>query len=174
MTKRKGPHSHYELMFEDYMISNQILYIAIDEKRKPLIDDEHVKNFDFIVSSFNGKFLVELKGKNFAARPWENWVHVSDLSGLKKWGNYFNAFVPLLVFTYIIKNSEDKDALAEYADIRVFGKDTYGVLAVTLADYYSKAKKRATKIDAIDVPKNEFMNICKPISYFIPEFKKNW
>lgn len=174
MTKRRGPHVHYELMFEDYMLSNQILYIAIDETRRPIVDGEHVKNFDFIVSSFNGKFLVDIKGKNFAARKWENWIHEGDLSGLKKWGNYFNAFTPLLVIPYLLKNPEDKDIVAEYVDIRIFKNKTYGILAVTLADYYSKARQRAKSIDAIHVPKDEFLKICKPISYFIPEFKKNW
>lgn len=159
-------------MFEEYLLSSQILYIAVNEEKKPIIDDKQVKNFDFIVSSFNGKFLVEIKGKDFAVRNWENWIHEADLSGLKKWSNYFNAFVPLLVIPYLIKNPEDEAIVAEYADIRVFKNQTYGILAVTLADYYSKAKKRARKIDAIDVPKDEFLKICKPISYFIPEFKR--
>lgn len=174
MAKRKGYHVHYEVMFEHFLRENEILYIAIDEKKRPLVDGKSVKNFDFIVSSFNGKFLVDIKGKEFSHRRWENWVHESDLTGLRVWGNHFNAFIPLLVIPYLVDNDKDESLLQKYADIRKFKNHTYAILAVTLSDYYSRAKRRAKKFDAIDVKTEEFKKICKPISYFIPEFKKNW
>jgi len=174
MAKRKGHHAHYEVMFEYFLRENEILYIAVDEKRRPLVDGNPVKNFDFIVSSFNGKFLVDIKGKKFSSRAWENWVHDSDLTGLKVWGNHFNAFIPLLVIPYLIENKKDEEIVRKYCDIRKFKGKTYGILGVTLADYYSKAKRRSKKLDAIDVKTEDFLKICKPVSYFFPEFKKNW
>lgn len=174
MTKRKGSHAHYEVMFEDFLRENKILYIAVDEKRRPLTDEGPIKNFDFIVSSFNGKYLVDVKGKDFSSRPWDNWVHDSDLTGLKVWGNHFNAFVPLLVIPYLITNPKDVDILKNRSDIRKFKRQTYGIVAVSLADYYSHAKTRSKKFTAIYVGKEDFLKICKPLSHFIPEFKKNW
>lgn len=174
MAKRKGHHVHYEVMFEDFLRENEILYIAVDEKRRPLFDGKPVKNFDFIVSSFNGKFLVDIKGKNFSGRKWENWIHEGDLTGLKVWGNHFNAFIPLLVIPYLVDNTKDEELLKKYGNIRKFKDQTYGIVAVTLTDYYSRAKRRAKKFDAIDVKTEEFLKICKPVSYFIPEFKKDW
>ena len=174
MAKRKGSHAHYEVMFENFLRENQILYIAVDEKRRPKIDGGKVKNFDFIVSSFNGKYLVDIKGKDFSARPWDNWVHEDDLTGLKIWGSHFNAFVPLLVIPYLITKKKDQELLKEFSDIREFKGKTYCISAVTLADYYSRAKPRSKKFKAIYVPKKDFQEICRPLSYFIPEFKKNW
>ena len=174
MTKRSGLHSHYELMFEEFLRSNEILYIAVDENRKPLVDGHTVKNFDFIVSSFNGKFLVDVKGKKFSARVWDNWVHGDDLTGLRIWGNHFNAFVPLLVIPYLVETKEDFEMLKKYGDVRKFKGQKYVVVAVTLSDFYSHAKLRSKKWKAIYVPKNEFIEICKPLSYFIPEFKNDW
>lgn len=54
MTKRIGRSQHYERMFESMLRENGVLYIAIDETKKPIYDGKSVKNFDFIVSSFNG------------------------------------------------------------------------------------------------------------------------
>ncbi|MCE9653234.1 MAG: HYExAFE family protein [Nitrosarchaeum sp.] len=174
MAKRKGSHAHYEIMFEDFLRENNILYIAVDETRRPVIDGGSVKNFDFIVSSFNGKYLVDIKGKDFSSRTWDNWVHESDLTGLKIWGNHFNAFIPLLVIPYLITNTKDIQVLQPYADIRKFKGKTYGIIGVTLADYYSRAKIRSKKFTAIYVSRQDFLEICKPLSHFIPEFKKNW
>lgn len=174
MAKRKGLHSHYEVMFESFLRENEILYIAVDEARRPLVDNHPVKNFDFIVSSFNGKFLVDVKGKKFSARVWDNWVHEDDLTGLRIWGNHFNAFVPLLVIPYLVGKKEEIEILREYADIRKHQGQTYAITAVTLADFYSNAKLRAAKWKAIYVTKDKFMKICKPVSHFIPEFKKDW
>lgn len=173
MAKRKGHHVHYEIMFEDFLRDNQILYIAVDEKRKPLIDKKSIKNFDFIVSSFNGKFLIDIKGKKFSSRIWDNWVHEDDLTGLRVWGNHFNAFVPLLVTSYLVEGKIDED-LERISDIRIHGDKTYAIVAVTLADFYSHAKSRAKKWKAIYVDKNNFKKIAKPLSFFIPEFKKDW
>lgn len=174
MAKRKGIHSHYEIMFEYFLRQNEILYIAVDEKRQPLVDGRPVKNFDFIVSSFNGKYLVDIKGKDFTARNWRNWVHESDLSGLKVWGNHFNAFIPLLVIPYWIKNNDEQKRIESISDLRKFKGKTYCIVAVTLADYYSHAKLISKRWKAIEVRKNDFLQICKPLSHFIPEFKKEW
>ncbi len=38
MAKRKGSHAHYEVMFEDFLRENNILYIAVDETRRSIID----------------------------------------------------------------------------------------------------------------------------------------
>ncbi len=161
------------LGFEHYLRENQILYIAVDEKRKPLVDARSIKNFDFIVSSFNGKFLVDVKGKKFESRVWDNWVHEDDLTGLRVWGNHFNAFVPLLVIPYLVDGDIDEE-LKRISDFRSYGGKTYAIVAVTLADFYSHAKSRAKKWKAIYVDKNNFKKIAKPLSFFIPEFKKDW
>ena len=45
-------------MFVSMLRDNGVLYIAIDETKKPIYDGEALRNFDFIVSSFHRKFLV--------------------------------------------------------------------------------------------------------------------
>lgn len=178
MTKRSGQHAHYELAFEEILRKNEVLYIAIDESREPLVENQPIKNFDFIVSSFNGKYLVDIKGKSFSSKSklymWDNWVKTNDLSGLRIWGNHFNAFVPLLVISYCLENKSDKEHLKDKADFVEHKGKQYAFTAITLADYYTNAKPRSKKWKAIYVHRDKFKELSKPLSNFIPEIKKNW
>lgn len=179
MTKRSGTHVHYELSFEDLIRKNGVLYIAIDENREPIVDNKSIKNFDFIVSSFNGKYLIDIKGKKFSDRKgglylWDNWVKNRDLTGLRVWGNHFNAFVPLLVFPYYVEERHNFPELDDISDRHEFHGQIYQIVAVTLADYYVNAVSRSKKWEAIYVPRNKFKRIAKPLSHFIPEIKRKW
>ena len=174
MVKRKGVNQHYENMFEKWLRENGILYIAIDETKKPQYDGASVKNFDFIVSSFNGKFLIDIKGKQFSygqSGSWENWIRTTDISGLKLWASHFNAFTPLLVYPYLLSDPSHQEL---FSDVYTFRNGTYGVVAIDLATFYIHAKPRYQSWDAISVSRRIFRDLAKPVSHFIPELKKGW
>ena len=174
MTKRKGAGQHYEKLFENELRESGVLYLAIDETKRPIYETTTIKNFDFIVSSFNGKFLIDIKGKKFPygrSSFWENWIKTDDITGLKLWATHFNAFIPLLVYPYLLM---DKSYEREFTDIFEFKRHTYGVVAIELSMYYVNAKPRSPKWDAISVPKEKFKTITKPISFFIPELRRKW
>ncbi len=181
MTKRKGINQHYERFFENILRENEVLYLAIDEKRKPIYDGKGVKNFDFLVSSFNGKYLIDVKGKKFPylssnnrKNYWENWIKTDDISGLKLWSSHFNSFTPLLVYPYHIHDESFIHEIDEYSDIYQDGDNYYGVVGIELSTYYVNAKSRSKGWEAISVSREKFKDLVKPISHFIPELKKNW
>ena len=176
--KRRGHLAKYEQMFEDLLREKGILYIAINEKKRPIYKGTKIKNFDFIVSSFNGKFMIDVKGKKFSYRKngkpdWENWVSQDDVSGLMEWSTHFSAFTPLLVFPYLLSNPTDNQ---HFVDIRSFKGSQYGITAIELSKYYTEAVTRDPnpKWKAINVPRNKFGDFLKPISHFIPELQKKW
>jgi len=175
MAKRTGLHQHYENMFETQLRTRGILYLAIDERKRPVYDGTSVKNFDFIVSSFNGKFLIDIKGKQFSygihRSGWENWIRPDDISGLKLWANHFNAFTPVLVYTYLLS---DASFTSQFTDIYKYAGSLYGIVGIELATYFVNAKPRSRSWDAIYVSRRRFPQLVKPISYFIPELKQDW
>lgn len=173
MVKRKGKRQHYERVFEEFLRDNGILYIAVDESKRPIYDGCPVKNFDFIVSSFNGKFMIDVKGRKFGkhASRWDNWIGVDDLVGLKMWSTHFDSVRPLLVHVYWLETKDDE---ALFADIRAQGRNTYAFVAVTLGEYFTNAIPRAGKWKAIYVPRKRYSEIVKPLSFFIPELQPKW
>ena len=82
-------HIDYEAAFEDYLQTQQIPYVAVDEAKRAAFRDAKLKSFDFIVySARSTNWLVDIKGRRWAARKagrrpaWENWVTQADVDGL--------------------------------------------------------------------------------------------
>ena len=86
MKRKQGKSAtRYEPAFESHLRDHGVLYIATDERKRPMFGGVKVKNFDFIVISFKGKYIVDVKGRRFADAPWENWIHFSDIEGMQIW-----------------------------------------------------------------------------------------
>ncbi|MFP4497123.1 MAG: HYExAFE family protein [Vulcanimicrobiota bacterium] len=175
MTRRKGQGSHYELMFEDLLRSRKIPYLAVDESRRPVTVDGKIKNFDFIVNSSKGGYLVDIKGKLFPQESrdkksrlyWENWVSYSDLKGLVKWKEMFGRdFLAILIFAYKILYDEN---IFQFWDIYNYQGFTYGLIGCLLEDYCRMARIRSVKWGAYSVKKQKFKRIMKPLRIFLPE-----
>ncbi len=177
VTKRKGTHAEFERSFEDMLRKNKILYLAIDETKRPIYRGATVKNFDFVVNSFNGNFLIEVKGKSlrYGGREGkarlENWVRRDDVRGLVEWSSHFSGFIPLLLFVYRIERPSDVDL---FEDFHSFGGRQYGFAAVELATYFTSATRRSAKFDAVSVHQDAFRQIARPLSQFVPEIQQNW
>jgi hypothetical protein len=174
MAKRHGLSKSYEQLFERILRDAEVLYLAIDETKRPIYAEVPIKNFDFIVSSFNGKFLIDIKGKKFDygfGETWENWIKEDDISGLKVWASHFNAFIPLLVFVYELKGESARN---KFQDVYTFKNRRYGIVGIDLPTYYTNAKTRYKKWGAIYVSREKFSHLVKPISFYLPELKKNW
>lgn len=176
MTKRKGSYSHYELMFEDFLRKNNFLYIAINEARRPIFNEEKVKNFDFIVISKSKKLvLIDIKGKQFPYESklgknyWENWIGIDDGKFLKMWSKIFgDKAIGIIVFTYKIKYKEDGK---HFKDIYTFKKDKYGLVAIEINEYLKNSKPRSKSgegtFNAISISRKNLPKRVRPISYFL-------
>ncbi|MGH9922512.1 MAG: HYExAFE family protein [Nitrososphaerales archaeon] len=177
MTKRRGSYSEYENMFEALLREKQLPYIAINEAKRAVVNNKRIKSFDFIVSSKNGVFLIDIKGKQFPYGKglretdyWENWIHDDDLDGLELWERIFrsNTAKGLLVFPYKIKFEKH---INEFRCKFKFKNYWYGLVAVTPKEYRNNSKIRSSKgqVHAIYISRKLFPKVARPLDYFITE-----
>jgi len=165
MTRR---HIHYEAAFEDYLRSQGIAYIAVDEKKKAIFSGARVKSFDFLVYREPGEtWLVDVKGRKFPydtpshKRYWENWLTLDDLDGLKQWEDVFGGgFVAMVVFAYLLLGPEDRQPTPH---VHPYRDEYYAFLAIPAADYAAHARKRSDKWGTVSVAAKTFRSLARPI-----------
>ena len=180
MKRKQGKSAtRYEPAFESHLRDHGVLYIATDERKRPVFGGVKVKNFDFMVISFKGKYIIDVKGRRFADAPWENWIHFSDIEGMKIWAQVLPQFTPLFVFPYLLDSKAEKAFLKEefsVNDVISFKGEKFGIVGITISDYYLNLKRRGKDkkegLGGVYVSKTLFRKIAKPISYFIPELRE--
>jgi hypothetical protein len=166
MTRR---HIHYEVAFEDYLRSQGIPYIAVDEQRKAIFAGSRVKSFDFLVYRGDGDtWLVDVKGRKFPydtadgqKRYWENWVTREDLTGLTHWEKAFGAgFRGMFVFAYLLAAGGER---LPSIHVHPFGGECYAFMCISLADYRASCRTRSASWDTVSMPAARFRASAVPI-----------
>lgn len=170
MTRR---HIHYEAAFEDYLRSQGLPYIAVDEHKKAIFSGARIKSFDFLLYRPSGPaWLVDIKGRKFpyhgagGKRYWENWVTQDDLEGLAQWQRVFgDGFEAVLVFAYWLTDSQGR---LPSARAHAFRDEYYSFLSVQLDDYRRYCRPRSAKWRTVTVPAANFRRLARPIDV-LPE-----
>jgi hypothetical protein len=165
--------NHYEAAFEAYLHEQRLCYVAVDEKRRPLLGDAPVKSLDFIVFGAAGaRLAVDVKGRRFPAGPlerprrvWECWSTSDDIEGLRRWAEILGAeFHGLLVFTYHILPSVELPE--DTPDVWTFRGRRYLLRAVDAADYRRSMKVRSPRWATVTLPRAEFRSLVRPLHHF--------
>src|SRR5262245_28229830 len=101
--------NHYEAAFEAYLQWHRLCYVAVDETRRAMLGENHIKSLDFIVhGAGDSRLLVDVKGRRYPSgkkgrlrHVWECWSTQDDIDGLSRWQELFGpGWLGLLVFTY--------------------------------------------------------------------------
>ncbi len=165
MTRR---HIHYEAAFEDYLRSQGIAYVPVDEHKKVIFSGARVKSFDFLVYRKQGEtWLVDVKGRKFPydtpshKRYWENWLTRDDLDGLRQWQEVFGrGFVSMIVFAYHLIGARDRQPTPQ---VHPYRGEYYAFLTIPAATYAQHARRRSAKWDTVTVPAATFKKLAKPM-----------
>lgn len=165
MTRR---YIHYEAAFEDYLRSEGLAYIAVDEHRKAIFNGGRIKSFDFIVYRAQGpNWLVDVKGRKFPyehdgrRRYWENWITREDLDALTSWEQAFgDGFQAVFVFAYVLLAPGDRQPTAH---VHPFQGSEYAFMCVSLEEYRQGCRLRSPKWDTLSLSAAEFRRQATPI-----------
>ena len=165
--------NHYEAAFEEYLRERRLGYIAVDETRRALLDEEPVKNLDFIVYGTCGsRLLVDVKGRKYpmgtAQKPrrvWETWSTRDDVDGLVRWGQRFGpGYRGLLVFMYeirpFVRLPDETSDLWEWRDTQ------YLLRAVPVDEYRRHMRVRSPKWNTVALTSADFQTLVRPFWEF--------
>lgn len=162
----------YENAFEEFLRKKEVLYIATDETRRPIFNGKKIKNFDFIISSFKEKYMVDVKGRRFRDHAWENWIHFQDIEGMKTWAMLLPGLKPLFAFTYLLDSKSYDKFEVKFS----YKGKMFGFVGISLEDYLRNMKRRGKEKDSgiggVGISGSKFKTLVKPITYFVPELQE--
>ena len=162
-------HNHYDAAFEEYLRAARIPYVAVDEKRRSLLNDGSLKSMDFIVYSPAGSnLLVDVKGRKFPSggaegtHRWENWATADDLRSLVEWEQVFGGgFRAMLVFAYDVWDSRWAD---ELEDPFLFRGRTYAFYGVWVEEYRREMRTRSRSWETVSLGNRTFRQLSMPVA----------
>jgi hypothetical protein len=164
--------NHYESAFEDYLRSQKIPYVAVDEKRRALAQEASIKSLDFIVYSAEGpNLLIDVKGRTEIfdipnrSRRWESWATREDIDGLHQWQELFGeGFSSCLVFAYQLPPDSISNNLEKVFE---FKDNLYAFYLVHVNDYRDKMKPRSDSWQTVFLHQQDFQQLRKPVETLI-------
>lgn len=172
MSKARG-HEHYERAFEEWLRLHRVPYVLVQQVRRPTDREGPLKNFDFLVHSGDGHYIVDVKGRRFPQVSrgretwWENWIHFEDLEGLLAWESHFGeGYTALLVYCYWLQLPPGEGAARK--TITTGGRD-YLIVAVPARTFAENCRRRSTRWQAVHVGTGCFTSLIRPVGHFISE-----
>lgn len=164
--------NHYDAAFEAFLRTRRTPYVAVDEQRRALLEQQSLKSMDFIVYSQKGaNLLVDVKGRRFpsgdpeSGHRWENWATAEDVPALLKWQEVFgNDFRAMLVFAYHIVSDAER---GKFDGLFAFRDREYAFYGVWADDYREAMQTRSESWQTVSVPSGAFRELRSPIVEFL-------
>ncbi|HUR54993.1 MAG TPA: HYExAFE family protein [Gemmataceae bacterium] len=166
--------NHYEAAFEWFLRDRGVGFVAVDEARRTLLDDESVKSLDFIiVGPQDAKLVVDVKGRVFPGtsngkqrRVWQNWAEAEDIDGLERWATRFGpGFRGVLAFVYHIRPCVELPP--ETPDLFTFRDRVYLARGIDVTEYRARMKRRSPRWGTVHLHADDFREVVRPFSTFL-------
>ena len=164
--------NHYDVAFEAFLRTRRTPYVAVDEQRRALLEQQSLKSMDFIVySQKDANLLVDVKGRRFpsgdpqSGHRWENWATAEDVPALLKWQDVFGTdFRALLVFAYYIVSEAERD---KFEELFSFRDRDYAFYGVWVDEYREAMQTRSESWQTVSVPSGPFRELRSPLVDFL-------
>jgi len=169
--------NHYEAAFEGYLQWHRLCYVAVNETRRSFVDDEKVKNLDFIVhGDGGGRLLIDVKGRRFPAGPsgkprqvWECWTEKQDVEALLCWQEKFGpSFRALFVFSYLLNT--DAEISEVPGDLWTWRGKRYVFRAIGATDYQRFMRRRSPKWETVCLRSKTFRRLARPFHFYTQDY----
>ncbi|MBE7490961.1 MAG: HYExAFE family protein [Planctomycetes bacterium] len=135
-----GNRNHYERAFTGWLAGHGIQALAVDERRRPVVESRLLKNFDFLVNGAQSVLALDLKGRR--GTPW---ITGDDLFSAMAWRNLLAGRVqPAFLFAFFSPAGRFS-ARVEALPATTHGQDcgTYRFCLLWLDDAQRLARRRS-------------------------------
>jgi hypothetical protein len=165
--------NHYEAAIEAYLQRYRLGYVAVDESKRCSLDEEPIKNPDFIVyGREKTRFPIDVKGRRFPNGQgekrrfvWQNWCGRDDIDALLRWESRMGAdHRALLVFVYHLLPMVELPLGSP--DLWFFRKRRYLVRAVEVREYAARMRTRSMKWNTVHLRSDDFRELVRPFRDF--------
>ncbi|MDA7979675.1 MAG: HYExAFE family protein [Pirellulales bacterium] len=161
--------NHYEAAFEEYLRRRQVPYIAVDEAKRAKLSGDSLESLDFVVSTAERRWLVDVKGRLFPSgaeqkQYWKNWSPREDLLALASWERLFGkGFAALFVFAYHVVGDR---APVTPERLFTFRDRVYAFIGIPLEKYAPRARRISPKWDTVAMSVSGFRKHARPVDEF--------
>lgn len=164
--------NHYDAAFEEFLRTSRAPYVAVDEKRRALVQDSSIKSLDFIIYVKQGpNLLIDVKGRteifpdHSKKRRWENWATIEDIRGLKQWQQLFGeGFLSGFVFAYQLPSDSFSNNLET---LFAYKESLYAFYLVTINEYCLKMRPRSRSWQTVFLHQQDFHEMRQPVDALI-------
>jgi len=169
--------NHYESAFEGYLQAENLCYVAVDERRRPMMNGAPVKSLDFIVYGPAGaRLVIDIKGRRYPggtshkpSRVWQNWATREDVDGLERWAQTLGpGYRGLLVFVYDL--APEVELPPDTIDLFPWRRRRYLLRAVDVSAYRQRLKVRSPRWGTVGLTSADYRQIVHPLRHFTEGF----
>jgi hypothetical protein len=169
--------NHYDAAFEEYLRWQKVPYVAVDETRRSLFDEDSLKSPDYIVSPpAGGNWLIDIKGRKFPSgseppsHVWENWATHDDIDSMLRWQDVFGGgagFRAMLVFAYHILDARWLWQFERRSRWEHKGA-SYAFYGVWVDDYAERMSERSRMWGTVSLRKRAYEEVRFPLGGIVP------
>lgn len=137
-----GTKNHYERAFSNWLACHGVQAMAVDERRRPVLQSRVLKNFDFLVNGADTVLALDLKGRRGSP-----WITQDDLFSLMAWRGLLGGRVePALLFAFYSVDGSFSPRMADLpANVHHEPCGAYRFVILRLDDAQRLARPRSVK-----------------------------
>lgn len=137
-----GQGNHYERAFGSWLTGQGVNVLAVDERRRPVVQGRVLKNFDFLVQGADTVLALDVKGRR--GTPW---ITGDDLFSLMAWrGLLGGAIEPALLFAFYAPGPDLPPRFAQlHATLHREAAGLYAFTILGLSDAQRLARPRSAR-----------------------------
>lgn len=160
-----GTRNHYERAFSGWLAASGVQAMAVDERRRPVVETRRLKNFDFLVNGYESVLALDLKGRRHSP-----WITRDDLYSMMAWRGLLRERVePAFLFAFYAVGGNPASRLAELPALcYAVPGGVYRFALLWLEDAQRLARPRSAQWGTYGFQWAAFCRAVRPLDQLVP------